>query len=252
MLEITKRNLFIYKNVWFPDDSSYPPSKCDICCLIGVPNVHKESISSVKYSTLITDLTLSKEEILEQIGHHTMKEIRRSDKDNFEIKQHSSEELLSDRTIIDDFVKMYVKNYQLKGLKAIDPTEDILHCAKFDGCVITEAKYNGISLAYHVCVVDENNARSWISTSCFRDSDDGDFKRIVGRANKRLRYEDIFYFKSIGKKKYDFGGISSYDNPNGIDQLKMSFGGTYFEYFDETIICSKRYMLFYKIKQLMK
>ncbi|WP_242886157.1 hypothetical protein [Faecalibacterium sp. BCRC 81149] len=35
--------------------------------------------------------------------------------------------------------------------------------------------------------------------------------------------------KEMGVKEYDWGGIASCDEPNGIDRFKMPFGGRYNE-----------------------
>jgi len=52
----------------------------------------------------------------------------------------------------------------------------------------------------------------------------------VGMANKRLHWADIVHFKNFGLTTYDWGGISDFDNPNGIDNFKMKFGGNKIEY----------------------
>ena len=46
---------------------------------------------------------------------------------------------------------------------------------------------------------------------------------------------------------YDWGGLSSFDNPNGIDTFKMSFGGEKVIYYDETVIKSFKYKLLRKL-----
>lgn len=53
---------------------------------------------------------------------------------------------------------------------------------------------------------------------------DSAMRNAIGRANKYLHWHDWLLLKNIGVIEYDWGGIASYDNPNGIDKFKMSFG----------------------------
>ena len=85
-------------------------------------------------------------------------------------------------------------------------------------------------LAYHVYVGDEKTTRLLYSCSTFREDDSK--KALIGRANKFLHWEDIKYFKNNKYEKYDLGGISSFDNPNGIDKFKMNFNGEKITYYN--------------------
>ncbi|MBQ2936393.1 MAG: hypothetical protein IJD96_09185, partial [Lachnospiraceae bacterium] len=55
---------------------------------------------------------------------------------------------------------------------------------------------------------------------------------MIGRANKRLHWEDMKYFKEKGLVRYDWGGISDFENPNGIDEFKLKFGGDKITYYN--------------------
>lgn len=46
--------------------------------------------------------------------------------------------------------------------------------------------------------------------------------------------------KEMGVKEYDWGGIASCDESNGIDRFKMSFGGRYNEDYNLYAACSLR------------
>jgi hypothetical protein len=48
---------------------------------------------------------------------------------------------------------------------------------------------------------------------------------MAGMANKWLIYNDMLWLKKQGVVNYDWGGIFSFDKPNGIDRFKMLFGG---------------------------
>ncbi len=74
---------------------------------------------------------------------------------------------------------------------------------------------------HNIC--DREEARLLHSASCFREESAD--QSLIGRANKRLHWEDIKYFKQKGLLRYDWGGISDFENPNGIDEFKLKFGG---------------------------
>jgi len=53
-------------------------------------------------------------------------------------------------------------------------------------------------------------------------------KSEIGRANRFLHYEDIKYFKELGYRFYDLGGIAKDtqdDKLQGINKFKEGFGG---------------------------
>jgi lipid II:glycine glycyltransferase (peptidoglycan interpeptide bridge formation enzyme) len=85
----------------------------------------------------------------------------------------------------------------------------------------------------HAYVVSDNTARLYQSSSLFRNSQSGDYKNLVARANRLLHWEDMLYFKRLdGIRWYDFGGwyggaasSQSYREQLLIDQFKESFGG---------------------------
>ena len=69
---------------------------------------------------------------------------------------------------------------------------------------------------------------------------------MIGRANKRLHWEYIKYFKQKGLLRYDWGGISDFENPNGIDEFKLKFGGekiTYYNIFAGNTVLGKAAVL---------
>ena len=50
-------------------------------------------------------------------------------------------------------------------------------------------------------------------------------RNLAGRMNKLLHIKDMDWFRERNYTLYDWGNISSSQNPNGIDIFKMSFGG---------------------------
>jgi hypothetical protein len=67
-------------------------------------------------------------------------------------------------------------------------------------------------------------------------------------ANKYLHLRDMEYLQDLCVTVYDWGGISSSSEPNGIDKFKMSFGGHPVRYYNITWGHSVKQKLFNKIE----
>jgi hypothetical protein len=68
--------------------------------------------------------------------------------------------------------------------------------------------------------------------------------------NKAHTWFDIQMFQAMGLREYDFGGISNFDQPNGIDKFKLSFGGTRDKYHTSYKACSKLGRIILAVKGL--
>ena len=113
-----------------------------------------------------------------------------------------------------------------------------------DGIIFSAAIHEGEVLVFHSYICDNEEARLLHSASCFREESAD--QSMIGRANKRLHWEDIKYFKQKGLLRYDWGGISDFENPNGIDEFKLKFGGekiTYYNIFAGNTVLGKAAVL---------
>jgi lipid II:glycine glycyltransferase (peptidoglycan interpeptide bridge formation enzyme) len=66
------------------------------------------------------------------------------------------------------------------------------------------------------------------SASLFRESNDGAFRNLIGRANRLLHWDDILFFKNKKYLIYDVGGISidtTDKEKQAINKFKSCFGG---------------------------
>ena len=61
----------------------------------------------------------------------------------------------------------------------------------------------------------------WLSAFDFRNNDAD--SQVLSRGHQQLDYELLLYLKNIGIKTFDFGGVNSFDKPNGIAKFKMKF-----------------------------
>ena len=92
-------------------------------------------------------------------------------------------------------------------------------------------KYDEI-INYHVYLFDEPMGKVRLLYSF-------NTKNVSVPVNKVHTWFDIKAFQEMGMSEYDFGGISSFDQPNGIDKFKLSFGGTRDNYHTSYQACSK-------------
>lgn len=147
-----------------------------------------------------------------------------------------------------------VKNDNIKCLYYMPTREDILEFADFynvlagskklpecnldkldalsakNGLVFTKAlDESGNALSCHAYIVDKKRARLLYAASHFRQTDDNNYKALIGRANKYLHWSDIVNFKKEGYLTYDFGGIAISDQEKpeiqNIARFKKAFGG---------------------------
>ena len=178
-----------------------------------------------KSYTVISNLTMNEEELLNLMRKKVKYEVTRAEKDELTYEIYDSEQLANDQTIIEEFEKAYIhfaKELEDKNvIKAYKRDKIDLYIRNH--CLLLTCMRKGNLAVYHVYMYDENEAVLMFSVSDFRDEDID--RNLAGRANKLLHYDDMRYFKKEGLKKYDWGNISSKENYNGIDNFKISFGG---------------------------
>lgn len=213
--------------VWFLTNyynSKEEITNCDIVRLIRYRGTDIKEIGEEQY-TIFTELTLDENEILQKMNKNVRYEIRRASKEDLKISIYDYKDLLRDKKILKDFKSTYDSFAEISGqpeLKNDFDDRKILSYIENKCIKVSEIVFcNG--RVFHMYVYDEDNSCLIYSASDFRNSNVD--RNLAGRANKLLHYNDMLHFKSIGVKNYDWGNISSKDNPNGIDIFKMSFGG---------------------------
>ncbi|MBF0290427.1 MAG: peptidoglycan bridge formation glycyltransferase FemA/FemB family protein [SAR324 cluster bacterium] len=199
------------------------PINGDILIAYQSPTSQSAALSK-KFRTLHIDLSQTKDEILSHFVKNTRYEIRRAqNKDELELTITTE----PGAQFIADFVIFY---NQFSAQKGLPPCEseflEALNSRRLLSLSVIKNK-TGDALVFHAHIVCNGRARLFKSASYFRGVDTK-AKALIGRANRYLQAEEIFYFKEIGLSLYDFGGISldeQSDDLGGIDKFKMSFGG---------------------------
>lgn len=222
--------------IWYPESEDLGKIKADIAFVHGVEKKEGSHILSKEFHSMLTDLTLSEEELTGRINKTERYQIRRSKKEDVEFRSFTPAQLIEDDTVLTPFIKMYEQMYKDKGMKVVLSRKQLDAYIKANAFYLTGVFRGEEPLAFHSYVADDREARLFHSTSNFR-SEEAD-AAFIARANKRLHMDDMMYFKNLGLKTYDWGGISDFENPNGIDVFKMKFGGEKVTYYNLYMGCS--------------
>ena len=233
MVEISyKSHGLTIVDVWFPGDDEIG-FRGDILHIYGTSH-HSESEIAKKKTSLITDLTCDEADLLAQIKNKNIRyEIRRSEKDELQITYYNSSDILNHSEILRAFKSCYDQMFIDKGMKTKLNLEAISRYAECRALLLTVVLYQGEPIVFHSYVVDGEHARFYHSCSTFRE--DKAQAQLVGRANKRLHWEDWLYLKKQGYTTYDWGGLFPTDESNGINAFKLAFGGSLVEYYNVEI-----------------
>ncbi len=232
------QNLYLQVNqVWYPGTASITGllgqrRKADILFVHGVP--FEETKGRFRgwqeYHTCMNDLTRSEEEMLAAVNKAVRYQFRRSEKDQIEIRFYTKKEIGQSPELMETFADIYERMYQSKGSDTKLNVSAIQKYLEADGILFSAVWHEGEMIVFHSYICDATDARLLHSASCFREESAD--QSMIGRANKRLHWEDILYFKKKGLLRYDWGGISDFDNPNGIDEFKLKFGGDKITYYN--------------------
>lgn len=246
-----KYGLFI-SEVWFPD-SNWRQIKSDIVRLRCIEDNKilrtKEMRNATIQHSLYTDLTKSEEILYSEIKSKNFKyEIRRSERDNIEIRYLSAKEILQEEDLMSRFKKCYDKMFAQKGKNASMNLNAMRSYANENALLMSIAYLDGEPVVFHSYVRGDNRVRFFHSCSTFRS--EPQLAQIIGRANKRLHWEDWKYLKERGVQLYDWGGVFAFDSEDGIDKFKMTFGGKPIDYYNATIPTSFAGKILLKIKKM--
>lgn len=233
---ISKKFLKV-NQIWYPKDVTISEllrqkRKGDILFVHGVPATEAKGgfRKAQEFHTCMNNLTLSEEDMLADVNKAVKYQFRRSEKDNIEICFYTKEDIKKAPELLPKFADIYERMYQSKGSDTKLNMAAVKRYLDADALLFSAVWHEGEMLVFHSYVCDAADARLLHSASCFREESAD--QSMIGRANKRLHWEDILYFKKKGLMRYDWGGISDFDNPNGIDSFKLKFGGDKITYYN--------------------
>ncbi len=215
--------------VWFPTED-WKSLKTDLFFVHGVYEKESKGVWQT-FHTLLSDLSASEEDLMAAIHKNVRYEIRRNQKEDVTYRIYTAKEIAEDKELLDKFAAMYEAMYAEKGMKQTLNKEQMMLYAGADALMISAMMMGEDAAVMHSYIVEGEKVRLLHSVSEFRREDmDANF---IARCNKRLHWEDFCYFKQEGRTEYDWGGVSSLENPNGIDAFKFKFGGKPFTYYNQ-------------------
>ena len=141
--------------------------------------------------------------------------------------------------------------YEQKGNREELPTEEMKTYALDGKLLVSIASIGGKAAVYHSYVCDDKHCRLTFTCSEFRAALTKEEKQAFARANELLHWKDITYFKGRGLFSYDWGGLTSPEDPNGIDRFKLGFGCKKIEYYNIVKPITIKAMLVGEIKSLI-
>ena len=174
-----------------------------------------------KQNTLIKDLSLSESEIFSSFGKHLQQYIKRSQKEGLiQIKIFDSEEIKNNPQILSDCKRLYEKMFSDKGMKVTFNTKLSEKYVKHNSFCVAMA-YDKIPIGFSAIIHNDSNARLYVAAFDFRN--DLMDSQVLSRGHQRLDWELLRWCKKKGITAFDFGGVNSFEEPNGIAQFKMKF-----------------------------
>lgn len=222
---IYRKQFFSIEHVWFSD--KIEKSQADVTMYHGLQsselagNINCAYIKINKQSTIITDLSLPSELLWKKINKGTKYEIRRAEKEEIRVAYFTGSDMPDN--LLDDFEQTYCRMYSAKGMKKAFNRRLVRKYMDNNMIVFSVAYYQDEPLVFHSYIVDKLNARFYYSCSPFRDMPE--ISAVIGRMNRFLHWKDFEYFKEREIDVYDWGGINSRENPDGISRFKLEFGG---------------------------
>lgn len=246
------------KHIWFENYSDTQEllaykRNCDEIIVHANPiSLQGKNIKCETQESLITDLRQDSTDILQQFSKTVRNELSRAEREQVECVFCDSDMVLKNGAILEQMAEMYQMMYESKGMHGVHLSDSELQSyAENSRLLISYAVIDHEICVFHSYVFDDGNCRLLHSCSEFR-VEDNQKRNAIGRANKLLHWKDMLKFQQLGVEHYDWGGIHSFSNPNGIDKFKMSFGGTPTSYYNIYCPCSIKMKLYGVLRNIKK
>lgn len=221
MLIVSKKNKGIpIIDCWYAEDA------LDMDGVIRYQEAEKPiGAKPEKFETLLSDLKEDKETILSHYSQNCRYKVRRAMKEGVVCaakcgKEITEQDILSFSDFFEQFwVSKGVPYSEKEKCRAM-----MRQYAAADAMALTMAFIGEKLLVYHTYILDERRVRMYQSASQFR-TDESVTANFIGFANRYLHYQDMLYFKKMGKEQYDWGGAGKGEDVENITKFKESFGG---------------------------
>lgn len=215
------------EHIWFADgepiEKALDQGKADIAFLHGMNTLPEcDYLLINRQNTLIKDLSGGEEEAWSAFGKHLKSYIKRSVREGTQARLYAD---FSDKAETEALFKktaaLYEKMFADKGMKNSFNYELAGKYAQGGNLLIAVACVEQREVGFLAVLHDEKTARLWLSAFDFRNPDLD--SQVLSRANQNLLWQSMKKCLDCGITVYDLGGITSFDEPNGIDKFKMQF-----------------------------
>src|SRR5580765_7268930 len=189
----------VYGEVWYDEE---PPRDCGVdIVLYRQREAPIADARTTPFLTMVTDLSVPEDAIVEKFGKDCRYKIRRADtKDGLHL------EFITDpESRLEEFQEFYDAFAKQKSVAPCYP-QWLLAACEARQLVLTSASQNG--------------------------------EALVWRANRWLHWKEMLRFKEMGIERYDWGGLfedESIPENAGINKFKKDFGGQAIRTYDCTL-----------------
>ena len=177
------------------------------------------SVMVFEQPSLIKHIPENEAEVWETYGKHLKAYIKRSIREESEVRIFRAAEITAE--LLDICAELYEQMKAAKGMEDAFNRQLAESYAKQDALVISVAYVNQRPVGFNAYIADNTHFRAWLTAFAFREEEFD--AQVVSRAHQLLEWETMRYCCQNGITSYDFGGIESFDNPNGIDKFKINF-----------------------------
>jgi lipid II:glycine glycyltransferase (peptidoglycan interpeptide bridge formation enzyme) len=194
------------------------------------------------FYTTIIDLSIDEATLWSKLDKKSTRyEIKKAEKMGVEISLNVQ---LDDAY---ELINQFMINRRLRGAIPYEKWQSILKYADV-WCGI----YNGNLYVAHVLLKDDMD-RVRLLWSATRDRSSTEVKKIIGAINRYMHWREILYYKNIGVRIYDFGGVNlDKKSPTyTITQFKLSFGGDIIEEYDILLTSNAILRVLFKSKDFI-
>ncbi len=228
MLTVTYRKGVVrLAHVWFYENEDLSKIKSDLIFLHGLNEVPvclgKTKKHIYAQNTVIKDLTVSEEEIWNTLGKHLRAYIKRNIKENVSIRFYDATSLKEDSSVLNDVGALFEKMYTDKGMENAFNHSLAQKYIAAEGLCIATASVDDAVIGFDAILYNSIGARLWMTAFDFRNEQND--SQLLSRAHQNLDWQMLMWCKQQGIEAFDFGGVNSFENPNGIAKFKMAFNG---------------------------
>lgn len=225
MIVFERRFVLVGEN-WFDEEP-------DISSVDVVKYVQRSSpmdgICYEEFHTMLIDLNQDSDVLMSKMNKNTRYEIKRADARDGLVYEYYAAPTIS---LISEFCDFYDHFALQKGLAKIDRAV-IQTYANYRVLGLSRVRMDdGKTLVWRCYYCSSDRVRSLKSASYFRDSQNSEIRRLIGRANRYGHWQGMLRFKTEGISTYDMSGWysgSQDEDKLRINKFKEGFGGETFK-----------------------